>query len=157
MRRMEALNFIWCPAEQGASGYQFAIERQPRKTHNTMKTLMMSAALCCAMAVNAQSTPTTTPADAPQKHLVGKHDCLMATDAEFKSLGVSEDQLSKVKDIQARCSKECAAAMKEKGSLDHAAMDKHEKELQAALTPEQYTKWQHWCSTKKVDKAEGKK
>ncbi|MBP7513124.1 MAG: hypothetical protein KA791_01165 [Flavobacteriales bacterium] len=122
-----------------------------------MKTLLMSAALCCAIATNAQSTPATTPAEAPQKPVVGKHDCLMASDAEYGSLGVSGDQLAKVKDIQDRCSKECAAAMKEKGSLDHAAMDKHEMELQAILTAEQYTKWEQWCSSKKLDKAEGKK
>ena len=76
-----------------------------------MKTLLMSAALCCTMVMNAQNTPNTTPAEPPQKPVVGKHDCLMASDAEYGSLGVSGDQLAKVKDIQDRCSKECAAAM----------------------------------------------
>ncbi len=48
--------------------------------------------------------------------------------------------------------------MKEYGSLDLAAMDKHEIELQAIQTTAQYTKWEQWCSSeKKMNKAEGKK
>ncbi len=81
----------------------------------------------------------------------------MASEPELKSLGLTTDQLTKVKDIQARCSKECAHSMKEKGAMDHASMDKHQQELQSALTPDQYTKWQEWCSAKSASKPEMKK
>lgn len=134
-----------CP---GAFGAVVAMVRI--KTHNQMRTLFMSAALCCAIAATAQTTPDKSPSELPAATAAGQHSCMMATDAELKSLGLSADQMLKAKDIQDRCAKACAVSMKEKGAMDHKAMDSHEKELMAVLTPEQTTAWQKWCATKKA-------
>ena len=118
-----------------------------------MKTLMMAAALCAGMmSANAQSTTTETrtTATTPQKPMAHT-DCLMSTDADWKALGLSADQLTKVQAIQAEHKKNCAAMKDEAGMKhDHADMammaDKHEAGIKEVLTPTQYDSWKKQCT-----------
>jgi hypothetical protein len=119
-----------------------------------MKTLMIAAALCAGMmSAQAQDTPTenkgttTTPATTPQKPVtrMDKKDCLMTTDADWKAMGLTADQLTKVKAIQAEHEKACAGMKKDDAS---AAMmtDKHEARIKEVLTPTQYDSWKKQCT-----------
>lgn len=127
-----------------------------------MKHLMMAAALCAGvLSANAQSTPTDpktapvenkTTATTPQKPVTMNHtDCLMSTDADWKALGLTADQMTKVKAIQAEHKKSCAA-MKEDATMKHdeagkAAMaDAHEARIKEVLTPTQYDSWKKQCT-----------
>ena len=96
------------------------------------KTLIaFGVALGCALNANAQSavadniTPavvTTTGGDA--------HDCIMRADAStWATLGLTAEQTKKANDIVAACKKEHDTASMEKGSVDHAKMQKHEADL----------------------------
>lgn len=118
-----------------------------------MKTLMMAAALCAGMmSAQAQSTPTetkttTTTTQKPMAHT----DCLMTTDAGWTALGLSPDQMTKVKDIQAEHQKSCAA-MKDEAGMKHDAVgmammaDTHEAGIKEVLTPTQYDSWKKQCT-----------
>ena len=57
-----------------------------------------------------------------------------------RSLGLSTERLATVKDIHERCERECTTSTKATGTMDHATMGGYEKELRAAMTPEQFTK-----------------
>lgn len=67
----------------------------------------------------------------------------MAPEETWKTLGLSPDQITKVKDLQARCS-----ASKNDTEKDAASRAEHEKELASILTSEQYANWQKWCKEK---------
>lgn len=124
-----------------------------------MKNLMMAAALCAGMmSANAQSTPTapkTAPAEnkttatTPQKPMAHT-DCLMSTDADWKALGLTADQMTKVKAIQDEHKKSCAA-MKDESGMKHddaskaAMVDAHEARIKEVLTPAQYDSWKKQC------------
>ena len=128
-----------------------------------MKTLMIAAALCAGMmSAHAQSTPTdtkTTPTEStpsattPQKPVtqVDNKDCLKTSDAEWKALGLTAEQMTKVQAIQAEHKKDCAA-MKDEAGMKHdeatkAAMaDKHEERIKEVLTPAQNDAWMKWCT-----------
>lgn len=123
-----------------------------------MKTLMIAAALCVGMmSAQAQTTPTdtkTTPtenkgtATTPAAQKPAQHtskNCLSATDADRKSLGLNADQQTKVPAIQAECKKECAA--KKDGDASTAMIaDKHEMRIKEVLTPAQHEAWMNWCT-----------
>ena len=94
------------------------------------------------------SKTTTSVVTTPSAH----HDCIMADEAAWTSLGLNTEQIKRVQLIQERCKKDCEAMAKEKGSHDQAAMDKHEKEIQTVLTKEQYAAWQKWCTEQRADK-----
>lgn len=119
-----------------------------------MRTTIITLALALAGSTAALAQGTTTPAPSAD------HQCLMtANDQTWTSLNLTPEQTKQVKDIQANCKKECDAMMKDKGTMDHAAMDKHETEIKAVLKPEQYDKWVAWCNTQpmKSDKGDMKK
>jgi Spy/CpxP family protein refolding chaperone len=114
-----------------------------------MKYLMTAAALCIGM-LGAQAQGTTPAKPAPAKPTATAahpaHNCMMATDKEWTSLKLTADQTTKVKAIQETCMKECGAMMKTDPKMAQM-MDKHEAEVKAVLTPEQYSNWMKWCST----------
>jgi hypothetical protein len=65
-------------------------------------------------------------------------ECLMATESEWKAIGLSVEQLAQVKSLQERALREGADAT---ASLV--------KELRTMiLTPEQAANWQKWCAGK---------
>jgi len=72
-----------------------------------------------------------------------KHSCIMAGADTWTTLGLSTEQVAKVKDIQASCEKDHATATAD-GSAK-ASVAKHEDELKTVLTPDQYMKWSQWC------------
>ncbi len=113
-----------------------------------MKHLMTAAALCIGMfGAQAQTTPTkATPAAKPAVAMAHPmHNCMMASDKDWASLKLSAEQTEKVKGIQAECMKECGAMMKTDPKMAKM-MDKHEANVKAVLTPEQYENWMKWCS-----------
>jgi hypothetical protein len=120
-----------------------------------MKNLMIAAALCAGMmSAQAQSTPTdnkgttTTPATTPQKPVtqVDNKDCLRTTEADWKAMGLTADQLTKVKDIQAEHEKACAGMKKDDASKTMMT-DKHEARIKEVLTPTQYDAWKKQCTS----------
>ena len=126
------------------------------------KTLIaLGVALGCALNANAQSAPLAENTEATAAtHEEVSNDCIMRADAStWTALGLNAEQTKKANEIVASCKRDCEAEMKEKGTHDHPAMQKHEAELKAVLTPEQYTKYQTWCKDKAVksDKTEMKK
>ena len=120
-----------------------------------MKTLtvIFAAAMLISTSANAQTKvePSAEQATKPMKSSP-EHSCLMETDlAAWKTLGLNDDQLTKVQVIQTTCKKECeaakASALDEKAAMEHtASMERHTAELKEVLTPEQHTKWVDWCS-----------
>ena len=114
-----------------------------------MKTtiLTLGFALLCAISANAQSTPSSTaPTKDPAKG--DRHACIMAGADTWTTLGLSADQVTKVKEIQASCKADYGMA-KEKDA-QNTSVAKHEAELKAVLTPEQYTNWTKWCAERKT-------
>ncbi len=112
-----------------------------------MKTLMIAAALCAGMmSAKAQSTPTDTKTSAttPQKPMAHGKNCLSATDADWKSLGLTVEQQARVASIQAECKNECAGNVEGDASTAMIA-DKHESRIKEVLTPAQQDAWMKWC------------
>lgn len=105
-----------------------------------IKHILATAAVAAFCSFGAQAQSDAQPlADNTIAATGGDHGCLMRTDeAAMKTLGLSADQITKVKDLQAKC--------KAEGDKDAKAKDAHEKELQAVLTPDQYKSWQKWCA-----------
>lgn len=66
----------------------------------------------------------------------------MAGADTWTTLGLSTEQMAKVKEIQAACQKDHEAV----GTKSTGHVGKHEAELKAVLTPEQFTNWSKWCS-----------
>ncbi len=116
--------------------------------------MALGAALLMAIGVNAQTT--TTQAIHTES---GMHQCISITDeAAWTSLGLKPDQMTRVKAIQADCAKACAAmTAEEKTKQERGTMDKHEEQIKAVLTSEQYTNWRKWCAAKAGEKAEKSK
>lgn len=117
-------------------------------------TIALGAALLIAVGANAQ---TTTARAIHTEN--GMHHCISITDeAAWTSLGLKPDQLTRVKAIQAECTKACAAmTAEEKAKMEPGTMDKHEEQIKAVLTSEQYTNWRNWCAAKAGTKAEKQK
>lgn len=112
-----------------------------------MKTLLMTLGLAlAATTMNAQDTKAA-PAKPAQ---ADKHSCIMADASTWADLGLTAEQVTKVKTIQASCQKEHDAA--KAAGTKYAEASKHEGELKAVLTPEQYTKWSQWCDANQASK-----
>ncbi len=74
----------------------------------------------------------------------------MAGDDTWTTLGLTAEQVAKVKDVQTACKKDKMAAKDD--AMAMASMGKHETELKAILTPDQYTKYTAWCAEQHGDK-----
>lgn len=123
-----------------------AIEGSNLKT-DPMRTILLTCAfalLTSATAFAQEKATTTKPVQSE------KHACIMAQADTWTDLGLDQDQVTKVKAIQASCKKEHDAATAAGTKYEGAA--KHENELKAVLTPEQYTKWSQWCDANKAMK-----
>ena len=112
-----------------------------------MRYLMIAAALCTGMVgAQAQTTPAEKPATATQKPMQHPaHNCMMTSDADWTSLGLTAEQTTSVQAIQAECKKECAGKMKDDPSM-MKMMDTHEARVKEVLTPAQYESWMKLCS-----------
>lgn len=114
-----------------------------------MKYILTAAALCIGIfGAQAQSAPakpvnTVKPVVTTPAHPT--HNCMMATDKDWASLKLTPDQTTKVKAIQEECMKSCGATMKTDPKMS-TMMDKHEAQVKAVLTPEQYGNWMKWCA-----------
>ena len=93
-------------------------------------------------------TPTTTP-QKPATQTESK-DRLRTTDAEWKALGLTAEQMTQVQSIQAEHKKQCTAMKDEAGKKDEAAKaaiaDQHEARIKEVLTPTQYDSWKKQCT-----------
>ena len=83
-----------------------------------------------------------------------KRACSMPDMRQVQSLDLTKEQLVQVREIHAQCERECAAAMEEKGTMDHAAMEKHQERVKEVLTPEQYEKYLALSTHNKAEKKE---
>ncbi|MBL7951490.1 MAG: hypothetical protein JNM62_07190 [Flavobacteriales bacterium] len=104
--------------------------------------LMTSATLC------AQDKVAPSKAASPDKH-----SCIMADAGVWTDLGLTSEQVAKVKEIQASCLKEHDAA--KAAGTKYTAAARHETELKAVLSPEQFTKWSQWCDANEARKTSG--
>ncbi len=123
-----------------------------------MKYLMMTAALCAGvLSAQAQSTPTetkgSTTTTSVQKPVTQAHkDCLKTTEADWKALGLTAQQLTEVKAVQAEHEKACSSMTKDEAGMkkDDAAKaemtDAHEARIKELLTPTQYDSWKKQCT-----------
>ena len=109
-----------------------------------MKATILGIALLFAVSVSAQSTPSSTMQTAKGD----RHACIMADDATWTSLGLSKEQMTRVHEIQAACKSNYSTA--KDADSKTASVSKHEGELKAVLTPEQFEKWQKWCADRKT-------
>lgn len=108
-----------------------------------MKTTILTLGFALfTLGAVAQETMSAPP---PATVKGDKHACIMASADTWTSLGLNADQIAKVKDIQASCKKEYDAS-KADATKATASVNKHEEQLKAVLTPEQYTKWSQWCA-----------
>jgi hypothetical protein len=114
-----------------------------------MKTIITTLGIALLTTATVTAQEGTTPArTAP----TGQHACIMADTGVWTDLGLDQDQVTKVKDVQAACQKEHDAA--KAAGTKYMGASKHEEELKAILTPEQYTKWTQWCDAKEAKKTE---
>ncbi len=113
-----------------------------------MKALLFTAALAffASATVTAQDTKSTTTQPAQKS----KVSCIMADETALASLSLSEDQLTKVRDIQANCRKEHGTT--KATDVDPKSVAKYEDQLKAVLTPDQFAKWAQWCDANKAMK-----
>ncbi|MFZ1687454.1 MAG: hypothetical protein WAU70_08540 [Flavobacteriales bacterium] len=120
-----------------------------------MKANIIALGTALLIAVGASAQSTTVAKAATPATAASTHQCLATTDdAAWTSLGVKPDQLTRVHAIQADCKKACGAlTAEEKAAKEADVVAKHEADLKAVLTPEQYVNWQKWCATKEGTKA----
>lgn len=115
-----------------------------------MKKTIMTFCLAMFATLATQAQDAKMKSESPDVH-VADHECIMAGDETWKSLGLTADQMSKVKDVQTACKKDKMESKEDASAM--AAMAKHETELKAVLTPDQYTKYTAWCATEHGEKA----
>ncbi|MBP6312039.1 MAG: hypothetical protein KA408_07215 [Flavobacteriales bacterium] len=108
-----------------------------------MKTTIITVclAICTAFTAQAQETKGKMDHSTMQNE---KHKCMMAGDETWKTLGLTSDQMTKVKEIQKSCNADHMDAKADDKAM--ASVDKHEEELKGVLTPEQYANYTKWCS-----------
>ena len=120
-----------------------------------MKSFFLPAALVLmSAAATAQSTlvaenTTAQPSNTMEAIVVGGNDdCLSRTTPEaMTSLGLTPEQMGKVRDIQAAHKKECAAHdATTTAEAKTKVSDKYKAQVKEVLTPDQYTKWLTWCA-----------
>ena len=79
----------------------------------------------------------------------GDGPCILATPvATWTTLGVSEDQLERIRSIQAHCHADCQPAnglRTRDPELTGAVVRKYEEEVEAILGKERTAKWREWC------------
>lgn len=109
----------------------------------TRPLITIALTLMCSFPATAQVAPI------PNQKDVGS-SCILATDETvWISMGLSAEQIEKVKSIQTQCKTDCVGPLEggEKDpELSGAALKHHEDELKKALTEEQYAKWTKWCN-----------
>lgn len=115
-----------------------------------MKYLMMAAALCAGtLSAHAQTTKTdlkSSSTKAQKPATLNEHrDCLHTTEAEWKAMGLTGQQITEVKAVQAEHEKACAG-MKKDDSATASLMEKDEQRVKELLLPEQYESWKHQCT-----------
>ncbi len=108
-----------------------------------MRTILMSIAAALFISAPVMASNATT---SDHDH-DSRHRCIMFGAEKWQKLGLSDEQMSRVKEIQASCEADYKAA-KEEGGEAEASVAKHEESLRSVLTPEQYTKWSEWCANK---------
>jgi len=108
--------------------------------------MTLCLAFCATLATQAQDTKAKSDKPAHDQ----KHECLMAGDETWTTLGLTADQVSKVKVVQTSCKKDKMAAKDDATAM--RSMTKHETELKAILTPDQYTNYTAWCAEQHGDK-----
>jgi hypothetical protein len=107
-----------------------------------MKNLILPAAFLFAFGTTAMAqSPAAAPAPAAHTQET-KKACDMPDISAVETLGLEKEQLVRVREIQAECERECAAAKAETGSMNKEVMARHEARIQEVLTPEQYTRYQ---------------
>jgi hypothetical protein len=81
--------------------------------------------------------------------------CFVETDVQtWQGLGLTDDQLAKVKSMQTACKTDCAVTPETKGTdadISGAVLKRYNEQLQALLSPEQYAKWTKWCADRPDD------
>lgn len=152
---MLVVGFAWLGSLRNTGCQQYGTTTDPTKTNSTMKSFFLPAAFTLmSAAATAQSTlvaenTTTPPATTVEAIVVdGHNDCLARTTPEaMTSLGLTPEQMGKVRDIQAAHKKECAAHDASTTAETKAKVaDKHEAQVKEVLTSDQYTKWLTWCA-----------
>lgn len=74
-----------------------------------------------------------------------KKDCLKTTDADWKALGLTAEQMTQVKAVQDEHQQACAGMKKDEARTD-ALLDQHETRIKALLSPTQYESWMKQCT-----------
>ena len=90
-------------------------------------------------ALDEGGVPEAPRQNSPQLDARTDEACLMASSDDWKGLGLSSEQLERVRDIQER--------FRKGGPGDLGARI---EELRTVLTPEQSTRWQAWCVGKRT-------
>ena len=110
-----------------------------------MKNFFLTAAFALAgtfaFAQTTPDRPAAAAAPTEAKAQDTKKACSMPDMREVQKLDLTQDQLVRVREIQAECERDCAAAKAETGEMNHEAMAKHQARIQEVLTPEQYEKY----------------
>lgn len=109
-----------------------------------MKYLMTAAALCLGLMTAQAQTGKTAPM------VPASHNCLSnTTDQNWKDLGLTAEQTTKVKAIQSESMKTSEKMKSDNmGTKTSPMMDKYESQVKEVLKPEQYDKWVKECSTR---------
>ena len=109
-----------------------------------MKYLMTAAALCLGMMTAQAQTGKTAPM------AQATHNCLASTtDSDWKGLGLSAEQTTKLKDLQSEAMKVSDKMKADKvDTKTSPMMDKYEGKVKDVLTPAQYEKWVKECTTR---------
>jgi hypothetical protein len=114
-----------------------------------MKTLFITVALAIfSFHVTAQEGRDAA-GNALQVQPVA-NSCPMPEMAAVQTLGLTNEQLASVREIHAECELDCARSIKATGTVDQAAMARHQARVQAVLTPEQYERYRLLGAERKV-------
>ncbi len=90
-------------------------------------------------ALDEGGIPESPRENTPRSDARTDETCLMAPADDWKVLGLSSEQLERVRDIQDR--------FRKGGSVD---LDARIEDLRVVLTPEQSARWQAWCAGKRT-------
>lgn len=104
-----------------------------------LRVLLLGALSSTAMM--AQTDPSSPASgDAP---------CILATPVTtWTALGVNDEQLERIRSIQAHCHADCQPAnglRTRDPELTGAVVRKYEEEVEAILGKERTAKWREWC------------
>jgi hypothetical protein len=107
--------------------------------------------IACAMVLIGATTVVAQSQSTIDKASAQATSCMLMSDSMSTALGLSADQMKRVRASDERCLKACeAVGYRTTGKMDDAAMRDHADDMKEILDTTQYARWSTMCNAAKA-------